>query len=987
MRMKQKLTAATLCALALSFNALANVVYDNEVTNDWFKVIAKDADLNGDTKWTKPTYGEAKVENEKIKLDTDLTDPLIYTPGGQCGDVAIVTASFEATANTAAPDLGDNVPQAALTVVVDGANTNWYGLVKGETANEWMKFTNVIPTVGTPYDIKIEFDLRSGEPKRIRYSVGGTVLGDGWYNNPQSSATAIQSVSFSGTGDIGDFRGDNVVKSGASFNGENYETFEAALDAAKPTWASGTVPVVLYKDANYSASATETLYVDANSHTFTINGSVAVDQSGNTYAITASGECEAKIGDKYYSTIENAIAAADGTAPIVVNKAITRDLTIAKNLTINPAGLLTCGTLVVNAGNMLTLAGAQTVTTATINGSVAGAALTVIGTLTGVNVETLVFGDSATFAYAGAPLEATTLTVGSTLSISGLGSVALGDVIISNIGSYEAAKFAVSGTMPDELMLGKEGSALKVVARPPDVVVELDDDTAGYDFTNGTVNVKVTTVESGKSGSVVLKYIDFSTGDERTLVSQSVTATGDISWDLSGLVPGGAYSYTVEVKDSTGKLIDTKYGTFTAANWATNVWFGADAATGSDVSKNGTWEGGLAPTIEQGAYVIDDKAKFNVTETSDGSNRLTRVDAEVVFEAMVDGNSLSVESGALGGFVAATKSSENVWMALTTENSEAAWVALSGAVAPVAGTPYVVRAEISFLTDKKKVRYLVKEDVDGAEFCVLKKGSSEWLPLADASKTTLAAVEMNGSGKLAKLEATIADKAVAVVNGEEYDSMDDALAAARTAGKPIQLLTNATIDPNLNQKARYEILAGDYSSVSGGKVSHGDRTIFIPGGGEPPLVRPSEAVMQAVTAPGLTKPMNTDKLRTFLEKNGVKAYTENENATATDISNALKTSDTKNGLVYWQDYALGIDVGTSVAPVTTPAGDKDTANITLAIPAIDTTQYSGDYTINYQVMKGTDINPVKTVGDPSAILIPLNKSTGTYTIKAVFTAK
>ena len=92
-----------------------------------------------------------------------------------------------------------------------------------------------------------------------------------------------------------------------------------------------------------------------------------------------------------------------------------------------------------------------------------------------------------------------------------------------------------------------------------------------------------------------------------------------------------------------------------------------------------------------------------------------------------------------------------------------------------------------------------------------------------------------------------------------------------------------------------------------------------------------------------------------------------------------------NTLPLWQDYALGIDPTNSVAPVTKPAGDTDPENITLAIPAIDTTKYSKDYDISYQVMKDTASDPVKTVPDPSAILIPLSNGTGTYMIKAVFT--
>ena len=66
--------------------------------------------------------------------------------------------------------------------------------------------------------------------------------------------------------------------------------------------------------------------------------------------------------------------------------------------------------------------------------------------------------------------------------------------------------------------------------------------------------------------------------------------------------------------------------------------------------------------------------------------------------------------------------------------------------------------------------------------------------------------------------------------------------------------------------------------------------------------------------------------------------------------------------------------------MTTPAGDTDAANITLAIPAVKEANYSGDYTIKYQVTGGGSSSEQT---NPSEIKVPLN--TGTYTIKVLFT--
>ena len=800
MRTKQALASALICVLALGFNASANVVYDQEVTNAWFSVTAANADLSDANHWSQLKDGNtAKVEGSVIKLDTDFDDPLTYTPDEMSGGISIVSAKLEATANASEPTFTDT-PQAALMVRItdDGVATNWYGLVGGSEGSTWMKFENIIPTVGETYDIKIEFDLRESA-NNIRYSVGGTILGTGWYDNPKTKTGvgSIGAVSFAGTGDVGDFDGKNVSEAAASFNGVNYTTFDAALTEARKAWPGDHTPVVLYKDAKYEASATEKLYIDANDRTFTITGNVAVDWNGTECSITAGGECEAKIGEVFYSTIEKAIEAAGVNQTIIVNKELNKVLTFNNtSVTLDTNGKsVTCATLTVAQGVTLTLANALAVADANVAGLVAGAALTVNGTLTGTAVRTLTFGDSAIFAYDSAPLAATTLTVGAQLTISGLGSVQLGDVIINDIGEADVSKFVAQTAMPEGLTLGKDGTALKVVKAAPDVEIELDEDTAGYDFTNGTVSVTAT-VQSGKSGSLVLKYIDFDSGTEKELGKQTVSGSGTVAWDLSDLMPGGTYSYVIEVSDSADKVIDTKYGTFTAANWADDVWFGADASSGEDVTKNGSWAGGVAPKIDNCAYVIDENSVFDVTDASAGSNRVARVDVSVLFDSMTDVETLTVESGALGGFLAAAKGDGGVWMALTVANGEPTWVELTGAVAPEVNKPYVVRAEVSFLAEKKQVRYLVSDD-DGENFFVLADENSEqWLALADDTKGTLARLELRGEGKVVKFTAKVSDRALAEVDGIKYVELADALAAARDkSDKQVKLLTNVTLTP------------------------------------------------------------------------------------------------------------------------------------------------------------------------------------------------
>ena len=979
MRTTRALTIIAILGIAFSFRASAKVVYDSETTNEWFSVDMSTltADSLKESPWTSPSDdGEAVVESKVIKLDTDFGNPLTYAAQDRDStNVAIVAVEMTATVNASEPEL-EPIPQAALCVIGTETATNWVGLVgaNNEKGYTWETFATPTPVAGETYSIRIEFDQRQGQSRRIRYRVGDTVLGsgDGWYPNPKSGAVNIASVSFSGAGDISGLGGSNVVENAATFNGVGYPTFADALAAAKAQGSgwSAEKPVVLYKNAAYDATESEVLFVNPNERAFTINGEVVTRESGFTYTITKKAECEAYIGSTYYVTFDEAVAAAGADAVIVVNKALTKDLAITKSLGVNPGGKLTCSTLTVDSGVAFNLAGDLSVQTATVNGSVTGVGiLTVTGTLTGVNVAKLALGDSATFAYDGTSLgSSTTLTLGTALKIGGLGSAAIDTVVIDNaaVSGKNVSMFIADPALPEGLMLDVGGNVLKVVKEPPAIVITNVEDAAGYDFTNGTINVK-TTVRSGMSGILKLTVYDFN-GTIRETVSRTVSdSTTDVSWDLADLTAGGTYSYEIVINDGS-KDIGTAYGEFTAANWDDDVWFGADASKGEGERViGGEWE--TEPTIDPvgKVYVIEEDSVFNVTEQELGSNRVTRVDAKVTFESLVDGDVDMPEGGAIGGFVAASDG----WKALT----ENGWVTLTGAPAPVAGKPYVVRAEVDFISAIKRVRYLVSED-DGATFIPLSSETAQWIALVDQNKDLLQKVELQGSGKVAKFEARVADKAIAEVAGVAYDTMAEVLAAAGTEGtNTIKLLTNATVEPK--EKGKYEISAEGHQYVSGGKVSSGDKTIIIDEPGKQPVVRPSDATMKDVKTPDGKSYKNYDSLRKFLEKNKVGGYTD-DNADAQSISNALETTGA-NSLKLWQDYALGIDVGTSVAPVTIPTGDVDERNITLSIPDVAAATPSGDYDIMYKV--GDDV----AEDAPQTIKIPLD--TGTYSIKAIFTPK
>ena len=846
MRTTRVLAIVAILGIAFSFRASANVVYDSETTNEWFNVnmsTLKAEDLKAPL-WTPPKDGgEATVEDKVIKLDTDLGDPLTYTAARSSEAVAIVAAEMTATVNASVPDLKD-VPQAALCVIGTETATNWVGLVGVENGGtNWVTFSTPVPVAGETYSVRIEFDQRPGETRQIRYRVDNTVLGDGWYLNPQNTVTAnIKSVSFSGTGDISGLGGSNVVANAATFNGVGYTTFAEALAAAK---AAGTGwndanPIVLYENANWTAE-TRIAYFNENGHTLTISDGVYT-QSGNTYTVTAQKDCEAKIDTTYYVTFDEAVTAAKASDVIVVNKTLEKSLTVAKSYSLNPNDKLTCATLTVNADQTLTLAGGLAVTTATINGTVAGETLTVSGTLTGVNVAKLTFGNGATFAYAGAKLAPAELTQSGTLTITGLDTAASGTEVVAAAG-LDLSK--ISATLPQGRCLEMIGNTLTVV----DVAtITASSETAGYDFTNGTVSV-TTSVKSGKTGMATLRVIDFVTGRVVVSDAKQVSGTAAVStWDLSdridaNLQPGGTYGYTVDVTVD-GKVAATASGTFTAANWDSDLWFGADP-TATPKTVNGSWVS--EPEIVDSQYALKGDSVFDLGTgvPTMGTDRVSRIDAKVTYDALSDSD-LEVVEGMFSGFTAvAEENGDTKWMALSSVNSAAAWVELTGAITPAAAKPYVIRAELDFLSPTARVRYLVSED-DGATFVSLASATGTWLPLA-LPKTQLDGIVLKGNSSLAKLEAKVSDKALAEVGGVKYEDTTAAMNAALAAGASVELLTYATLKPTA--PGAYTISANGFGYKV--EVPNGDWT-YSTSGDTLTVVRKETPSNKDVTASALT---------------------------------------------------------------------------------------------------------------------------------------
>ena len=306
--------------------------------------------------------------------------------------------------------------------------------------------------------------------------------------------------------------------------------------------------------------------------------------------------------------------------------------------------------------------------------------------------------------------------------------------------------------------------------------------------------------------------------------------------------------------------------------------------------------------------------------------------------------------------------------------------------------------------------------------------SSTALPLtsaAGAAAGNVAGIKCYGSGSLTAADGSVG-LGIADVGGVKYGSLADANAAAAGGGRmitvlrstdesvtlsdgvsifdPTQLATNATIDVasggtvyvvatsnevnngvsgsctiplNINASSTEHVVVtlpgaiNDHKEVVEQDISGNTMTFAL---------QTKTSILQA-TNPGGDKPLsaNIANLRTFLGSYANAAYIAAD-VTHSSLEAALQANG-GNGIPLWQSYVLGINPTDSIAPVTAPAGDTDANNITLAIPAIVTNNYSGDYTVTYQAV-GASVSGAAT-NSPHAVKAPL--TTGTYTIRATLT--
>ena len=246
--MNSKLDVSVVLAVALgcaTLSASANVKYAPEITNDWFKVTSEN--LGGATlianqsignhgAWERvPTEdGAASTDTvgNKISLDTELSDPLVYSNTTEVvQSVYRIEATIKVTLSAELPGLGEALlatARTALCVYTDpeADHPTWWALVNGG----WVNLGGT-PAINQTYTIALDSDTVSSAIRYFAKTGGGEYveLTSGWTPNSESNV-AIRKLAFVGSTELSYINGIDVKQGYADGNGTIYDNFDAAVE-------------------------------------------------------------------------------------------------------------------------------------------------------------------------------------------------------------------------------------------------------------------------------------------------------------------------------------------------------------------------------------------------------------------------------------------------------------------------------------------------------------------------------------------------------------------------------------------------------------------------------------------------------------------------------------------------------------------------------------------------------------------------------------
>ena len=475
-----------------------------------------------------------------------------------------------------------------------------------------------------------------------------------------------------------------------------------------------------------------------------------------------------------------------------------------------------------------------------------------------------------------------------------------------------------------------------------------------------------------------------------------------------------------------------------AANASYDSWFtGMNGATGTNAmgQVNGTWVFNVTngeATVESNKLVFDlddgETIVFNADQAAaPDTNTITSVAVTGVFTP-VKVSDLPTDAemntrGAQVGFVVGSANDTYnyyAWVGVTAAQADGkSWFSVGDPILAANienETALVVEFDYSHRTHATKNYVTFK--VGGS---VVGSAAYEMTSTAGEAASSVAGMTCYGSGTLAAANGSV-EIGVATVDGIKYASLGDAVTATGSATDPTITIVRTTTDSaTLPDGVKIYDPDGKASGASISVVDGGTATIkataaesnngasgpcsvplsvalgsnskiqieldsvadnkevtnLVVGANSVTFDLQTKTEILAAANPGGNKALsaNVAKLRQFIAADtALNTADVAADVSTASIQTALQVNG-GNGIPKWESYVLGIAPNASIKPVTAPAGDTSTTAITLAIPAINSANYSGDYTVKYKVGDGEEQS------DPSAIEVPL--ATGTKTIKVV----
>ena len=449
---------------------------------------------------------------------------------------------------------------------------------------------------------------------------------------------------------------------------------------------------------------------------------------------------------------------------------------------------------------------------------------------------------------------------------------------------------------------------------PPSAVAS---DAPGFDWTNRVVTV--TNVAAGSSLTLT------ATASDGTTVTATATADadGEATFDIQTL-PGTAYTYTVTQEGSE----PVATGTFATGSWkATGTWFSGAVENNALVSSGGNWVG--EPTVADGGNALSGGASFalDADAVEMGSNRLVRIDFDIVSGQFCLESDLGQEEGSMFGCIAevACTAGGTAWFAYDGSN----WLRLYGEYTLDEDAPYIVRAELDLAQGEKgAVRYYVSANA-GASFAPLftdEGRSSAWIVCNAADSRAVKSLSAKGKATIASVGGSLMGVDIAEADGVGYESLSDAIAAATNS---LALLTNATWPTN-TPVGSVAIDCGGFElqgvTLDGsGKAVVESGYASIPGG----KINISLTQVQSLLGAGYTDGMSPAQIASALAEDGA------------------------NGIPLWQSYALGLDPTDATAkPKVSISMNGETVELRLV--GINENAASGA-TVTYKVYKSADL--------------------------------